>query len=254
MNKRDELGEDIKAALGWYVYRLIDPRTGQTFYVGKGKGDRVIQHAAGKTSGADENDLKLQTIKEIHSAALDVIHLIHRHNIRDEETALQIEAALIDAYPGLTNKVSGHGSGDYGCRHLKEIIADYRREPFKPAHKGLLISISASYEDEGRSIYDAVRFAWKLSPENARNYPVVVAHRRGLVEGVFIAEEWLEATQENFPQLAHDMPDRIGFVGHEAGPEIAECYLGKSVPKELRRRGAANPVRYIEPDMGIAGV
>ena len=28
----------------YYVYRLIDPRTYQTFYVGKGKGDRVFQH------------------------------------------------------------------------------------------------------------------------------------------------------------------------------------------------------------------
>ncbi|MCR2307669.1 hypothetical protein NSX65_32680, partial [Salmonella enterica] len=30
--------------LGWYVYRLIDPRDGSTFYVGKGKGNRVFAH------------------------------------------------------------------------------------------------------------------------------------------------------------------------------------------------------------------
>ena len=29
----------------YYVYRLIDPRNLQTFYVGKGCGDRVYQHA-----------------------------------------------------------------------------------------------------------------------------------------------------------------------------------------------------------------
>ena len=28
----------------YYVYRLVDPRTLQTFYVGKGCGDRVFQH------------------------------------------------------------------------------------------------------------------------------------------------------------------------------------------------------------------
>jgi len=26
----------------FYVYRLIDPRNGETFYVGKGKGNRVL--------------------------------------------------------------------------------------------------------------------------------------------------------------------------------------------------------------------
>jgi hypothetical protein len=30
--------------IGLYVYRLIDPRNGHTFYVGKGKGNRVFQH------------------------------------------------------------------------------------------------------------------------------------------------------------------------------------------------------------------
>ena len=36
---------EIHEALGYYVYRLIDPRNGQTFYVGKGKGNRVFSHA-----------------------------------------------------------------------------------------------------------------------------------------------------------------------------------------------------------------
>jgi len=31
----------------YYVYRLVDPRTLHTFYVGKGCGDRVFQHAKG---------------------------------------------------------------------------------------------------------------------------------------------------------------------------------------------------------------
>jgi len=34
--------EEVCVKLGNYVYRLIDPRNGETFYVGKGKGNRVF--------------------------------------------------------------------------------------------------------------------------------------------------------------------------------------------------------------------
>ena len=35
---------EVTEQLKYYVYRLIDPRTGLTFYVGKGKGNRVYAH------------------------------------------------------------------------------------------------------------------------------------------------------------------------------------------------------------------
>ncbi|EPO2121397.1 LEM-3-like GIY-YIG domain-containing protein, partial [Escherichia coli] len=41
--------------LGWYVYRLIDPRDGSTFYVGKGKGNRVFAHMRGEVAAADDD-------------------------------------------------------------------------------------------------------------------------------------------------------------------------------------------------------
>lgn len=54
--------------LKWYVYRLIDPRNGETFYVGKGRGNRVFEHSKGALSAPKDEDvvdLKLQRIKEI---------------------------------------------------------------------------------------------------------------------------------------------------------------------------------------------
>ena len=46
----DKLDDAVIRRLGNYVYRLIDPRNGETFYVGIGNGKRVLDHILGKTS------------------------------------------------------------------------------------------------------------------------------------------------------------------------------------------------------------
>src|SRR5258708_22456049 len=44
MKKPDSVSfpPDVARKLKTYVYRLIDPRNGETFYIGKGRGDRVL--------------------------------------------------------------------------------------------------------------------------------------------------------------------------------------------------------------------
>ena len=39
-----EFTTEVISKLGYYVYLLIDPRTGNTFYVGKGRGNRTFAH------------------------------------------------------------------------------------------------------------------------------------------------------------------------------------------------------------------
>lgn len=169
--------KEVASQLKWYVYRLIDPRNGETFYVGKGKGDRVFQHLNQKVNDdaplevkEDSETLKYQRIKDIGSAGLDVMVVIHRHGIEVEDVAYQIEAALIDAYPGLTNIQGGKDSGDYGCRGVLEVISQYQAEEFVPREKTLLISIGKSYEIGDRSIYDATRAAWRIDTRKADDY------------------------------------------------------------------------------------
>jgi hypothetical protein len=102
--------------LGWYVYALRDPRSGEVFYVGKGIGNRVYQHArhAKKLTGETSERLKLTTIHSIHNAGLDVGVEIVRHRIPDEQSAYEVEAAVIDTLgllgSDLTNLVGGHGT------------------------------------------------------------------------------------------------------------------------------------------------
>ena len=113
----DKFSEEISNKLKYYVYRLIDPRNGDTFYVGKGKGNRVFAHANAETGAdADSDELsdKMQRIREIKNDGFDIAHIIHRHGI-DEDTALAVEAALMETYPGILNIAGGHGSNEYGC-------------------------------------------------------------------------------------------------------------------------------------------
>ncbi|VAE21645.1 Uncharacterised protein [Enterobacter hormaechei] len=240
--------------LGWYVYRLIDPRDGSTFYVGKGKGNRVFAHMRGEVAAVDNDELlsnKLKQLREIRLAGLDVIHVIHRHGMADEKTAYEVEAALIDAYPGLTNIMSGAGSNEYGAAHIKELIATYQPETVVFQHKVLMISVNRSSKDI--DLYDAVRFSWRVRVERARKAEFILATVRGIVRGVYIADEWLESTRENFPEMpSWDVDDefestqksRFGFRGRPAPPDIAKIYLGKKIPDVLRKKGAMSPVKY----------
>lgn len=229
----------VVTKLKTYVYRLIDPRNGETFYIGKGKGNRVFSHIREKVEG-DELDNKLKRIREIRLAGFEVAHVIHRHGM-DDKTAFEVEAALIDAFPGLTNAVGGSGSNDYGVMHAKEIITRYSAEPAVFPHRALMISVNRTASE--MSLYEATRYAWKISMSKAKQAEVILATERGLIVGAFVATDWIEATGANFPGR-EDAPGRLGFIGHEAPAEIRQLYVGRRVPDEFRRRGAANPLRY----------
>ena len=253
---RDSFPPGVVEQLNWYVYRLIDPRNGETFYVGKGRGDRIFVHAKGApqaTEEEDAQDLKFQRIKEIQAAGLDVGHVVHRHGLTSSKVALEVEAALIDAYPGLTNKAAGHGSHDYGARHVEEIIREYEAEPFEVREHLLLISIGVFYKAEGMTVYDAVRGMWKIDGKRAnREKRLVLARYKEMVVGAFRPAEWLPATRENFPELDTSMEPRWGFKGKEAESDARDYYVGKRVPDRfLPQKGGANPVRYCDKDKNL---
>jgi hypothetical protein len=246
-NQIDSFPPEVIEKLGFYVYRLIDPRTGETFYVGKGKNNRVFQHAraAGKIegNGSEDDDItnKLKQIREILQAGLDVGHVIHRHGM-DEATAFQVEAALMDAYPGIHNIASGADSGDYGSMHATEIINKYRAEPAEFRHKSILINVARGLA-KGYDLYDATCFAWKIGVKKAQLAEVILPVAKGIIKGACVNAKWRPATSENFPGKPNE-PDRMAFDGDEAPEEIRRLYVGKRIPESYQQQGAANPIRY----------
>lgn len=235
---------EVSEKLRYYVYRLIDPRNGETFYIGKGTGNRVFAHVRGELgSDADLLTEKLQRIREIRVAGFEVAHVIHRHGM-DEATAFEVEAALIDAYPEATNLVSGRSTDERGLMHANQIIERYEALEAVFQHKAVLINVNRSATEE-ESVYEAVRYAWKLDPKKAARAELVMAVLQGLIIGVFTADKWLAATPENFPGTPAERSGRWGFVGNEAPAPIAALYLRRRLPDAMRKRGAANPVRYV---------
>jgi len=235
----DSFPPEVCEQLRVYVYRLIDPRNGETFYVGKGKGNRVFAHIKANLDSDEPGD-KLKRIREIRNAGFEVAHVIHRHNL-DNKTAFEVEAALIDAYPGLTNEVAGTGSNDFGAMHAQEIIEQYQAETAVFDDPVILINVNRSASET--SLYEATQYAWKISPKKARRAKYVIAVSQGIIQAVFIATDWLPAEQKHFPGR-ESIPGRFGFIGNEAPKEIQKKYLRKRLPEKYRKRGASNPIKY----------
>lgn len=233
---------EVRQQLKFYVYRLIDPRNGETFYVGKGKGNRVFQHAAGELpADSDADSAKLARIRQIKLSNFEVQHVIHRHGM-ESATAMEVEAALIDAYPGLTNAVAGQGSDAYGVMHAEEIVRRYEAKDAEFEHRVILISVYRTAAET--SLYDATRYAWRIDPRRAANAQYALPLIQGLIVGAFEPAQWLEATTDNFP-VRESMPGRWGFTGNEAPEHVRKLYVGRRVPAQYRRRGAANPIKYV---------
>ena len=250
MNKVEEFPPEVIRELKYYVYRLLDPRNGETFYVGKGKGNRVFTHARGdkETAASDDEeqrDEKYGRIREIVASRFEVQHVIHRHGM-EEDTALAVEAALIEAYPGLTNVVGGHGSSTYGVAHVDEIVGLYAVDEVVIEHK--ILAITVNWGITKFNPYDAARFAWRINVDRARNVEYVFAVVRGIVLDVFTVEEWRRATLENFPEFVgkhRDEPSRFGFIGQQAPEDIRSAYVGKRMPE--KKKGTMSAFLYYNP-------
>lgn len=94
----------------YYVYQLIDPRDLTVFYIGKGKGGRVKQHAKFARIGVIGNVPKHKRIEDIHSAGMAVIELVAVSGLTSA-AALKIERDLIiSSKSTLTNILHGSTS------------------------------------------------------------------------------------------------------------------------------------------------
>ena len=234
----ESFSEGVHNQLKTYVYRLIDPRNGQTFYVGKGKGDRVFQHVKGALEVKDDDVLteKVAMIREmIEVDRLEPIHVIHRHGLTEDE-ALAVEAALIDYIPGLANQVRGHGA-EFGPTTAELLNELYTAEELvrQPDHKLMYIKIKTETVSGRGSVYEATRWSWVVDVNRANRVDYILSIVNGMCRGVFMNCVWSKSEDGRFE-----------FVGEQLAKthEISKYYINKRVPEMLMKKGAQNPIRY----------
>lgn len=253
-----EFSSEVISKLKHYVYRLVDPRNGQTFYVGEGCGNRVFAHAnaidmsfynnnnylTNQDKQTEENDdpAKIKRIVDIKRNGLDVIHIIQRWGM-DTKTAFEVESAFIDYFEleHLTNKIKGHDV-DRGMRWTDDLEHQFTAEAFvedENCPRFILIkindyNININGGIENNGIYKAVRWCWKVKPSRANKYPYVLAVRYGIVIGVYKINDngWKKV----------DNSERAYFDGTEAPEEIKRIFLNKKIPERFRKR--QNPASY----------
>lgn len=225
----------------FYVYRLVDPRTLQTFYVGKGCGDRIFQHVEivknkkrGTTIILDDEDalsLKETHISDIIASGLDVIYVIHRWGLTEGE-AFEVESALIDAYPGLDNIQNGHDF-ERGIIRVEDYYKKVKISEYEePAENYVIIKTTQRAIDARGNIYEATRLSWRADINKANSYRYVLAVVYGIVREVFEVDKWYKLSS-----------GRIAFEGHPSHGPITYV-KGQRIPAIYRTKGASNPFLY----------
>lgn len=160
----------------YYVYKLIDPRNGQPFYIGEGKGRRAWSHLS-FNSGCI-NPHKDRIIKKIQSLGLEVRVSIVKDNLTKEQS-MQYEELLIEEI-GLANLSNicanshppvnyGKNNGFYNKTHTEE-----NKKKCGDANRGKdLKSIDAK-----KSISDSMIARWN-DPAQRANQIQSLTNRKG---------------------------------------------------------------------------
>lgn len=246
----------VSERVGWYVYALRDPRDQRIFYIGKGIGNRVFQHAetAAGLDGENEMSPKLDLIRAIHDSGNAVQTYILRHGLSSEQVAYDLEAAVIDTLRlldptvenemfALANLVLGHHHATRGLASTDVVASLFEAEPTPDITEPVLLIKIPGLRTPSMSaeeLYDATRTWWKIGPrrEQAR-YAFSV--NRGIIREVYAIESWRSWADEEC-----DRPGTIrwGFTGSIATESELDHYRNKSVA-HLYKRGEASPIKFL---------
>ncbi len=241
----DSMPRRVCEKLKYYVYLYVDPRDGLPFYVGKGKGNRLLAHL----DDTAETE-KVRRIAELRKLGRQPDIEILKYGLTERE-ALLIESSAIEllGVEQLTNRVKGHHAGECGRGRLEDIIHELDAADVEISHAAILINISRLYR-YGMSpieLYDATRGIWKVGPRRA-NAEFAFSIYGGIVRAVYAIAAWIPAgstmSTRDHAEKEYELSERFEFVGKPADDDIQRKYIGKSVNRYFAQ-GAQNPIKYV---------
>ena len=252
MIMKSKFTSPVIKAMAYYVYLYSHPETGEVFYVGKGKGNRVFHHLDEQRESA-----KVNMIKEIRSQGMEPRIEILIHGLEDEATALRVESSIIDlmGIDNLTNKQSGFKSATYGRMTIDQLNAAYDKRKTEITEPAVMIRINKAfrYSMTDMELYDYTRGQWVLSPENASKAKYAFSIYQGIIQEVYEVLQWFPAGSTYSVRQGPNNVDikeletlegRYEFVGNLAPEEIRKKYKYKAVDHYFKK-GNSNPIMYL---------
>jgi hypothetical protein len=252
---------------------LIDPRSDEVFYVGKGTGDRFSHHGADELllaadATAEEAGHKLARIREIRASHLEPRIEFARIRIKTEKESYLVEGALIDLLErmgsgSLTNAVRGRET-DAGIVTLDDLRRQFAAPQLTTNLNAILITLGWWTPENDtelprsghgykpglgpQELYDSMR-AWWVMGERRRSYQYAVAIFQGITR-----EVW-EIDQRSWRPWNSVIDGRArtrwSFEGRPVREEIREEFIGRVGKRIPSTRpgggsvfGSGNPIAY----------
>ncbi|GCC50335.1 hypothetical protein SanaruYs_05500 [Chryseotalea sanaruensis] len=237
-----EFNKSVVERLKHYVYCLIDPRTYEVFYIGKGYGNRIFQHMNAALNSNLRSD-KLEQIRSIKQSGAVPDYYVLRYGLEHDE-AIQIESIIIDfsslfqnSSLNLKNLVKGHNSF-LGIMKVSQIVQMYDAKVIEITEPCLIIIVNRLYSVgmTETELYEVVREKWRLNRRKITKVKYVIAAFVGLVREVYQVNKWYDTFDERTQKT------RVGFEGIVASPDIRSKYVNGALDKY---RSNGTPFLYV---------
>lgn len=225
---------NINMKLGYHVYGLFDPDSGEIFYIGKaggkeGRGNaRVFSHFLEAKDRLYEpyNSPKVEKIQEIWARKKEVDWKILRSGLESESEAFNVEAALIDTLKvcghEILNTQGGYHSSRHGVLNSDDVYAwaaqkiDVASIPDELRERPIFIfniqnAVKNMWKERGQPDYvEATKRAWNVAPKWRRMENAIAI---GLVDGIsraaFEVDSW--KSDAILPELYEMLPKPLPY-------------------------------------------